>query len=112
MSADRMLREGLLDAAAFELMVGTLDGAARDDATTCAAGERCGPPDAGVAPDVDAPEVDCRLTRLDAAATAAAWVEVDTVVACSAADDVVGRLLLVALLRATCELLGCAFGDG
>ncbi len=51
------------------MIVGELEAAARDEATTLAAGESCGPPDVGVAPAVEAPDVACRLTVFDEAAT-------------------------------------------
>lgn len=77
----RELRAGLFDAAAAELSVGALEAAARDEETTWVAGESCGPPEAGVAPAVDAPEVACRLTLFDEAATALALPVAEPVVA-------------------------------
>jgi hypothetical protein len=95
----RELRAGLLDAATAESIVGAFDAAARDEATTCVAGANCGPPEAGVAPAVDAPEVACRLTLLDVAATALELAEDEPVVAWAT------LLAAVAKFGVVCEVL-------
>ena len=98
-SVTRALRAGLLEGAAAELIVGAFEAAAREDETTWTAAETCGPPEAGVAPAADAPDVAWRLTLLDEAATSVALPEAEPVVASAT------LLAVAATFGVACETL-------
>jgi len=109
------VRAGLALAGALELIVGTLDAAARLPETTRAAGEICGPPAADWLSADAAPEVACRARLEEDAATAAgllfavpAFACVSAAVAVETAGGACEVLRLAIAERTACDTSGVA----